>query len=106
MKIEIRKNVPLPESRSTGTVPPGRKKSKLRVAVEQLEVGDSFELGPYTSNELWCSKVAEKMRVKIIRCSVHHKRDSKEDVSHIKLATRLRKDQDNDQVYIGAWRIQ
>ena len=101
MKIEIRKNVPLPDSRATGTVHAGRKKSKLRVAVERLEVGDSFELGPYTS-----SKVAEKMRIKIIRCLVHHKRDSKENVSHIKIATRLRKDQDNGQMYIGAWRIQ
>ena len=55
MDIEIRKNVPLPDSREGGSLPPGRSKSKLRVAVEQLEVGDSFEMGPYTSR-----KVAEK----------------------------------------------
>ena len=102
MDIEIRKNVPLPDSREGGSLPPGRNKSKLRIVVEQLEVGDSFEMGPYTSR-----KVAEKMRAKVIRCMVHHKRrpNSKDD-TYKKLATRLRKDEDNGQFYLGAWRTQ
>ena len=101
MDIEIRKNVPIPNSREGGSLPPGRSKSKLRIAVEQLEVGDSFEMGPYNSR-----KVAEKMRAKIIRCMVHHKRrpNSKDD-TYKKLATRLRQE-DNGQFYLGAWRIQ
>ena len=86
MDIEIRKNVPLPDSRAEGSLPPGRKKSKVRIAVEQLE---------------------EKMRAKVIRCMVHHRRrpNSKE-VSRKKLATRLRQDEDNGQFYLGAWRTQ
>ena len=102
MDIEIRKNVPLPDSHATGSLPPGRKKSKVRIAVEQLEVGDSFELGPYTSG-----KVVEKMRAKVIRAMVHHKRrpNSKDD-TYKKLATRIRKDEDNGQFYLGAWRTQ
>ncbi len=102
MDIEIRKNVPLPDSHTTGSLPTGRKKSKVRIAVEQLEVGDSFELGPYTS-----SKVVEKMRAKVIRAMVHHKRrpNSKDD-TYKKLATRIRRDEDNGQFYLGAWRTQ
>ena len=101
MDIEIRKNVPLPDSRAAGSLPTGRKKSKIRVAVEQLEVGESFEIGPYTS-----SKVVEKMRAKVIRAMVHHKRrpNSKDDT--YKLATRIRRDEDNGQFYLGAWRTQ
>ena len=102
MDIEIRKNVPLPDSRAEGSLPPGRKKSKVRTAVEQLEVGASFEMGPYTSG-----KVAEKMRAKVIRAMVHHKRrpNSKDD-TYKKLATRIRRDEDNGQFYLGAWRTQ
>ena len=95
---EVLKNIPPPKYFGGR----GRNKSKVRTAVEQLEVGDSFEMGPYTSG-----KVAEKMRAKVIRAMVHHKRrpNSKDD-TYKKLATRIRRDEDNGQFYLGAWRTQ